>query len=128
MPVCAFPNCKNHAKTLYCIGHAKIMGTSEPPKEKKPIKQVSDKQAAKLKDLKQVVKGIIKKGETLCAVQVPGICKKLADAPEHTKGRIGKNLTDKENLIPCCNPCNGFLSDNPQWARDNGFAKSRLAI
>ncbi len=127
MAQCEFPYCRsNTVNGSYCIGHAKMMGVVKTKTTPTPISKVSEKQKVKLKELKEVVKGIIKKGETKCKIK-SSVCTGMAQAPEHTKGRIGKNLTDKKHLIPACNPCNGYLSDHPQWARDNGFAKSRLS-
>lgn len=55
MPECAFPNCRIHAKTFYCIGHTRMMGKSKPPKENNPVKRVY-KKAKKIKQDAAIVK------------------------------------------------------------------------
>ena len=126
MAQCEFPNCRSNAVNgSYCIGHAKMMGVVKIKTTPAPIAKTSEKKKVELKQLKAIVGTIIEKGVTPCAINSP-VCTGLAQAPEHTKGRVGKNLTDKKYLLPACNPCNGYLSDHPAWARENGFAHSRL--
>jgi hypothetical protein len=46
----------------------------------------------------------------------------------HKKGRVGKMLIDSKHFLTACDPCNGFCSDHPDWAMQNGHIASRLAV
>lgn len=45
----------------------------------------------------------------------------------HLKGRIGDNLTDKNNFMTLCIPCHQWATEFTKDAIEQGFAKSRLS-
>lgn len=60
-----------------------------------------------------------------CLIKSP-VCTGRTDAPHHPEGRLGSKLTDLENCIPSCNPCNLYVEVHDAWAREKGFKRSRL--
>ena len=61
----------------------------------------------------------------LCEINSP-VCIRKSQCVHHTKGRIGSDLTDVSTWMPSCNPCNLYVEEHSQWAKDNGKAFSRL--
>lgn len=119
---------------------------SNPPKEKKPLKTVSDKKAAKDKAEKEagVVKPkqkavpkrsaamiktmkkygpkvaayLAKEENEMCLIQSP-VCTRVATCVNH-KRRRGKNLMNENDWEPSCGPCNLWIENHDAWARESG--------
>jgi hypothetical protein len=129
---CTFPNCRNNAvNNAYCIGHEKLMRGPQPAetkpagKRQKPIPKKSKKRIRQDAEYKRVSAELGARTKP-CQIKSP-VCTGRAQGLDHKKGRVGMNLLDKTNLVPACNACNTYCSDNPAWAADNGHAVSRLA-
>lgn len=63
--------------------------------------------------------------EKECLVNSP-VCTKVATTLHHLQKRGVKNLVAKENLLPVCASCNGYIESNSAWAKKNGFTISRF--
>ncbi len=59
-----------------------------------------------------------------CLIKSP-VCIRRPAYPHHIRGRIGKNYTNKKELIPACNPCNLWVEEHPAIAEKLGFKKSK---
>lgn len=46
----------------------------------------------------------------------------------HKKGRTGELLTDKKYFLAVCHTCHQKIELFPEWAKENGFSLSRLAV
>lgn len=93
---------------------------AEPPPKR------SDSLQDKMKDYKKQVKVYLSRPENLrCKIQAPG-CKVISTCVHHTAGRTGKQLTNEEDWMPSCTPCNSWVESNDREAREKGFKKTRL--
>lgn len=65
------------------------------------------------------------KGETPCQIQSPvctGVAQHLHE--DKTRGKSGgldAAIRKGTQLIPACDACNGYVSENQVWARERGF-------
>lgn len=127
METCGFPNCNSAAASgFYCPGHARMMGSTKPPADTKPIPNESDKQKDRLKEYKAVKKAWLKKPENkVCKINGSN-CTHIATAPHHTQGRQGEKLNDTSTWIPSCDPCNLEVEIKDAEAREAGHKKTRL--
>jgi hypothetical protein len=87
--------------------------------EEKEAKEVDEKK----KEYKKVSKELKATGDN-CQIKSP-VCINRPTYPHHVKGRIGKQLTNKKDLLRACNPCNTYIEDHPVWAKALGFKKSK---
>lgn len=102
------------------------LGTASPvKKEKKPIAKMSAKRLIENKKLKKIVDGL-KAKDNKCQVKSPE-CARIGTGSHHIVKRSPKNLLDPENILLCCDPCNGFLERNVEWGRERGFIKSKFS-
>ncbi len=59
----------------------------------------------------------------LCRINSP-VCTRNTQGVHHVKGKpTTELLLEKKFWLPACNPCNGYIEDHSQWAKDNGFKK-----
>lgn len=129
--VCVFPGCKSYAvNSGYCIGHGKYYsGVSlKPQTEKKPIKKApakrSEKEKKVIKELKVRAAIFLAKPENhRCAIKSP-VCKGKSVTVNHTRGR-GANTLNEKDWEPACAPCNGYIEEHHEWAREHGHKKPR---
>ena len=57
------------------------------------------------------------------------VCKRNnATEIHHMAGRIGDKLTDINNFMSVCRECHFLIENNPNWAKEHGYSKSRLKI
>jgi len=126
--LCKFPGCKRHPqKNGYCIGHS-IYGPTASANNRsgyKVIKPKSEKRTESDKEYSKIVAELLKKSP-MCKVKSP-VCTKKAQGAHHKQKRSPKNINDKKNLIECCNMCNNYIEEHPDWATENGFSISRFA-
>lgn len=104
----------------------KMLGLSTETKEKKParIKPMSKKRQIKQREYRKIVAEMLEK-DNRCKVKSP-VCTGKAQGLHHKVKRSPANLTDINNLIPCCNACNLFLETDVEWGVENGFVKSKF--
>ena len=60
-----------------------------------------------------------------CKVKMPG-CTKIANVIHHVKGRIGDQVFEVKDWLPCCASCNIVLESRDGEARAKGFKKSKF--
>lgn len=126
MGLCNEPGCYAFGK--YCRLHGSTTTDKQDKKavlkEENPgINKVSKKQEKANRELGKVVKEK-KKDTTICQVKSP-VCIGSPVRSHHVAGRIGKRMTDPDKIILACDPCNGLIESQDQWARDNGFKVSK---
>lgn len=104
----------------------KMMGFGVETDEKKSerIKPLSEKRKKLQREYRKMVKTMLSENNK-CQVQAPG-CSHMAQGLHHIVKRSPANITDKENLIPCCNKCNLWIEENSQLAMALGFVKSKF--
>ena len=116
---CQVKDCPNFG------GYARRCGHTGKPAEEKPYQ--IPKESATRKTEKKVYKKVskeLKSKEDDCQIKSP-VCVNRPTYPHHIRGRVGKRLTDKKELLRACNPCNTYIEDNPAWAKKLGFKKSK---
>lgn len=87
----------------------------------KTISPVSKKQAERLKEYRKV-RDTYMKSKPICEC-----CKtKPSQDLHHTRGRVGKYLTDVSNFLAVCRPCHHRIETEPNWAKENNYSRSRL--
>jgi hypothetical protein len=120
---CPYTGCPNFGR--YCRRlHAS--DEKEPPKEQK--RYHIPKESATRKREKKVYKQAGKEMKATlggeCLIKSPE-CIGRPVYPHHIRGRAGKQYIDKKELMPACNPCNGWVERHPALAKKLGFKKSK---
>ena len=110
----------------YLRHRQKLKLEGKPPAEKKRYKiaQYSKKRqranreyAAKTRPLWQDIP---------CKIRSPE-CSGISQGMHHLEGKETiEKLLNTDKMIPCCNPCNGYVEKFPKWAQERGFKLSRL--
>ena len=91
---------------------------------KKGINKVSKKRAVINKTLYKPIADKVKENQ-VCAIKSP-VCIGLPVNIHHPRGKQTiELLIDPGNMMPCCDPCNGYLEANTLWGKEKGFIKSR---
>ena len=117
MPVqlCSVRGCLNEGR--YCRLHQ--------VETFKPAKKIS-KEADSRKELNNQYRKIAKKFIALNPkCQVKG-CNSVSECVHHMRGRIGDLLTDTRHFLAVCMDHHRQIESNPEWARKEGYSKSRL--
>ena len=96
----------------------------QEPKDPKPIAKKSAKRKVEDKVYKKIVAEFFLISK-FCEVLSP-ICTKIAQGLNHKRKRSPKTWLDKENLERCCNACQTYIEENPDWAVEHGHAVSRF--
>lgn len=119
---CSFPTCTSEAtKDKYCFLHNAKYGVKQP---KKPgIAKMSVKRKEDAKVYRKIVKEMLAENKR-CELNVKGVCITVATGLHHKQGR-GKNYLNKELLLRACNPCHTFITENSNWAIENGLSLKR---
>ena len=121
MPVklCDIKGCPFEGR--YCRNHY----PGDKPKEKAPIAKLSDKRKKiERKEYQPAANAVKRSGDKACQVMSP-VCIKSPVRPHHLAGRDGKNLTDLNRMIRCCDPCNIYIERHSTWAKNHGFKISK---
>jgi hypothetical protein len=111
----------------YCKNHQYMRTDKKPPKpkEQKPIKQVSNKQAIKNQQYSKERKLFLAENP-LCKANLPN-CTKIATDVHHKRGR-GEFFLKQETWIGLCRTCHNRVEENPDEAKQLGLSESRLNI
>lgn len=104
----------------------KLKLEGKPPKEKKRVKirhyskkrqRANREYAEKTRPLWQGVP---------CKIRSPE-CTGMSQGMHHPEGKETiEKLLNTHKMIPCCNPCNGYVERFPKWAKERRFKLSRL--
>jgi len=95
------------------------MKRNVPLKRKKPMKRVSKKRQADLKEYSR------KRLNFLATLPLCEVCgKEKSKDVHHRKGR-GKYYLDEDTWLATCRSCHDRIHKNPIWARENGFLLDR---
>ena len=93
---------------------------------KKPMNKISKKRAAFYKDTYAPLRDSLVGGK--CEAAIPGVC---TGTSEHlheilSRGRAGglEAALRKGSVIPVCDRCNGWISENPLKAKSLGLLES----
>lgn len=89
------------------------------------LNSISAKRRNVIKERREVVKQMFEDRGPVCELQTP-TCAGMADAAHELVGRAqGGSLVDVRNMLLACNPCNGWVEDNPRMARLLGLKVPR---
>lgn len=114
-------------ESAYLLKRREIMLGIRPHDEKKPVKKISIKSVKRMAEEKLYLK---KKKEYLTAhirCEVKG-CNRVSIDVHHQRGRVGKLLYDEKHFMAVCREHHTEIECNPDWAKENGYSKSRLKI
>jgi len=121
------PSCKRPTATvegeLLCHYHLRIFNKSGKQLEapnKKSISQAARDRKYNLQAAAYKVKN------PLCMAKLIG-CQKHTEDIHHKIGRIGDNLFDEKQWLPCCRSCHNQIEANPLFAKALGLSSSRLS-
>lgn len=87
-------------------------------KRRKPIRRVSVKRMAQLKEY-YILRNDYLSEHRKC--ELCGMAK--AQDIHHKFGRIGNKLNDVTMFMAVCRDCHSHIHANPSWAREAGFLK-----
>lgn len=124
MPECKFPGCPRNSdgSSTYCVFHKKhYSNVAEVKIKKPPPKETNDMKAVK-RDLKKLYPIYLAKNP-LCNIKSP-VCTGKATCVNHTEGR-GGNTLEITTWEASCVPCNQYIEENHEWARQRGHKKQR---
>lgn len=116
--ICTDKDCPN--KGQYCRIHIKLKASKPEPIAKKSKKrEVLDR-------TKYAPKATaFKKANPECQAMIEG-CTKVTQHVHHMKGRNNEaDLLDEKYWLAVCFNCHNLIEANPEWAKQNGFSKSR---
>lgn len=91
-------------------------------KKPKPIKPRNAKRAKQEKEYSKLRKEYLEENP-ICKFKG---CYLEATTVHHQEGRIGYRLTDKSKFIGLCMEHHEYIERNPNFAKANGYSKSRL--
>lgn len=105
----------------YEVRKKNIMQQTANKRAIKPIKQISDKRAIKLKEYSKLRKQFLKENPK-CAVYpyLP------SNEIHHVRGRNGSLLTDTRYFLAVSRVGHQQIEMNPDWAREKGFIETRI--
>lgn len=92
--------------------------------QKKGIKKISKAQGKKNYQYGKKRKEYLAE-HPMCEIRVEG-CTGKATEIHHTKGRVGKNMTDETTFKSTCPNCHRWTEVNPKQAKEIGASQSRL--
>lgn len=116
--------CKHPTCGATCRRPKKQRKFYQMPKQKSPIKKVAESSKPKLNTYRKESK-IFREENTECKVNSP-VCIGVTQCVHHTKGKIGALLNDKRWWMPSCFPCNGYVEDHSEWAKENNKKFSKF--
>lgn len=93
------------------------------PKKRVAVKKISDKEKERQKKYRKARKEFMSEPENI-KCSFPG-CNQVTTEIHHPKGRIGKMLLDKSNMVGFCHTHHQWVHDNDSEAREMGLLKSR---
>ena len=86
-----------------------------------PIRAVSSKRQAENAERRRMARERFPDGPPRCVVPW---CPRMADSLHEILSRArGGSITDPENTVPACNPCNDELTLEPAWGYELGLIK-----
>lgn len=96
----------------------------------KPMRAFSEKRSKFYREVYEPMRDeAVGDGHEPCQIQSP-VCTGYVEHLHEplTRGKAGgleAALRDGPPPIPCCDPCNGYVSENQVWARERGFIVRR---
>lgn len=103
------------------LKNGQVKPIKKPPVK---IKQVSKKRAILNREYAKVSRPIWK--DQPCSIH-SSVCIGMAQGIHHPWGKdTPERLLDTNNMMPACNPCNGWVEQHDAEARKLGLKKSRL--
>ena len=115
-PKCKESGCPNvPGVSGFCCKHGSKV------KVTKPISRVSDKRKIVNRNLGKIIKEL-KATVEICTIKSP-VCNGLVQTGNHIQKRLPNNIDDPDNIEACCYPCNKYVEDFPNWAKENGHHK-----
>jgi 5-methylcytosine-specific restriction endonuclease McrA len=88
--------------------------------KRSPLRRVAVKKAAKARDWWQVRAWCLDRAQGCCEV-----CGGKAHHAHHILPRSAGGQDELGNLLSCCHTCHRRIHDNPQWAYERGYLRSR---
>ena len=94
-------------------------------KHGKPIRKISVKHQQTINEYSVIRKEFLEKNPN-CQVRLKG-CLIKADQIHHQAGKSSKKqYLNEDDFLAVCGNCHSFIEVHPEFAKANGFSKSRL--
>lgn len=93
-------------------------------KQNTPVSKTSDKQRH-LNDFYKALLGYRNAKISKCAINLPG-CRGIGDETHHQYKRSGFWLIVFKYTIPVCRNCHSYITENSEFAIENGYSISRF--
>jgi len=87
--------------------------------KRSPLRKVSKKRSKELREYSKLRKEFLKR-RPYCEI-FEACCTRIATTIHHMNHRENLRLLDKSWWLPACLPCHRFITDQPAYARANGF-------
>ena len=89
------------------------------------INPVSKKRQKQNKERDFIRKVLFRERGAYCEAIIPAVCSYVAtDLHEILTRARGGSITDPENILLLCRECHRFITEEPEWAKENGFVVS----
>lgn len=98
-----------------------------PISRRTPLKRVSRKRAALLRERTAVRRYVFERAGFQCEARIDGCTFMPTDVHEILTRARGGSIIDPENCLALCRPCHQFITENPMFAEMNGFVVSQWA-
>ena len=117
---------KSEGKQKYCKECWYSINPPEKPKQRTPVKKVSDKRKKEMSvyDKRRLAFLALHK---FCQANLPS-CTKVATEVHHKRGRVGDDYLNISTWLAACNSCHHWIELHPIEAKELGLSESRLNI
>ncbi len=115
---------KSEGREKYCKDCWYSKNPSKTPKQRTPIKKISDKRKKEMPiyDKRRLAFLSLHK---FCQANLPE-CTKLATEVHHKKGRVGDDYLNVSTWLAACSSCHKWIEMHPIEAKELGLSESRL--
>ena len=115
---------KSEGKLKYCKECWYSINPPEKPKQRTPVKKVSDKRKKDMSvyDKRRLAFLSLHK---FCQANLPQ-CTKLATEVHHKRGRVGDDYLNISTWLAACNSCHHWITEHSKEAIEMGLSMSRL--
>lgn len=128
--MCEYEDCERVKSSLgkYCATHDHMLRkeareASKPVRVPKPLKRVPVKKVSEKRQVENYAYTIARNAwieGKRCAC-----CGDPATEVHHQKGRENDLLLEKKYWLPVCHGCHVEITENPEWAKENGYILPR---
>lgn len=127
MRQCKHPTCGETCRRVK--KEKKTYRLQRQPIKKKPYKlRQYSKKRSRLNTSYAKKSKSFREDHPLCVIHSPN-CTHYTQGVHHVRGKATETLLmDERFWLPACNACNTYIEDHSDWAKQNGFKKTKHNI